>query len=139
MLEDVNLTSKRWVEKMFYEQARRSYENQETNFVEQTEDQHEIVRLILKELRKHLTIIVSDREIELSEQARHYSKAFTALHLLLSSIDTEKGGEISENLVTLYLYIQQQLIDGRTREEFTGDKNIVNIVADLLEAWENIR
>lgn len=139
MLEDVNLTSKRWVEKMFYEQARRSYENQETNFVEQTEDQHEIVRLILKELRKHLTIIVSDREIELSEQARHYSKAFTALHLLLSSIDTEKGGEVSENLVTLYLYIQQQLIDGRTREEFTGDKNIVNIVADLLEAWENIR
>lgn len=139
MLEDVNLTSKRWVEKMFYEQARRSYENQETNFVEQIEDQHEIVRLILKELRKHLTIIVSDREIELSEQARHYSKAFTALHLLLSSIDTEKGGEISENLVTLYLYIQQQLIDGRTREEFTGDKNIVNIVADLLEAWENIR
>ncbi len=124
---------------MFYEQARRSYENQETNFVEQTEDQHEIVRLILKELRKHLTIIVSDREIELSEQARHYSKAFTALHLLLSSIDTEKGGEVSENLVTLYLYIQQQLIDGRTREEFTGDKNIVNIVADLLEAWENIR
>ncbi|MBL6786968.1 MAG: flagellar protein FliS [PS1 clade bacterium] len=124
---------------MFYEQARRSYENQETNFVEQIEDQHEIVRLILKELRKHLTIIVSDREIELSEQARHYSKAFTALHLLLSSIDTEKGGEISENLVTLYLYIQQQLIDGRTREEFTGDKNIVNIVADLLEAWENIR
>ena len=124
---------------MFYEQARRSYENQETNFVEQTEDQHEIVRLILKELRKHLTIIVSDREIELSEQARHYSKAFTALHLLLSSIDTEKGGEISGNLVTLYLYIQQQLIDGRTREEFTGDKNIVNIVADLLEAWENIR
>ena len=97
------------------------------------------MRLILKELRKHLTIIVSDREIELSEQARHYSKAFTALHLLLSSIDTEKGGEISENLVTLYLYIQQQLIDGRTREEFTGDKNIVNIVADLLEAWENIR
>ena len=139
MLEDVNLTSKRRVEKMFYEQARRSYENQETNFVEQTEDQHEIVRLILKELRKHLTIIVSDREIELSEQARHYSKAFTALHLLLSSIDTEKGGEVSENLVTLYLYIQQQLIDGRTREEFTGDKNIVNIVADLLEAWENIR
>tara|TARA_E500000075_G_C6725743_1_gene191240 strand:- start:100 stop:519 length:420 start_codon:yes stop_codon:yes gene_type:complete len=139
VLKDVNLTSKSWVEKMFYEQARRSYENQETNFVEQTEDQHEIVRLILKELRKHLTIIVSDREIELSEQARHYSKAFTALHLLLSSIDTEKGGEISENLVTLYLYIQQQLIDGRTREEFTGDKNIVNIVADLLEAWENIR
>ena len=123
---------------MFYEQAKRSYELQEANFVENIEDNHEIVRLIFKELRKNLIIIVSDEEIELSKQARHYAKAHTALHLLLSSLDSEKGGEISENLAGLYLYIQQQLIEGRDREGFKGDPNIVEIVTDLLEAWEKI-
>ncbi|MFL2945655.1 MAG: flagellar protein FliS [Parvibaculales bacterium] len=123
---------------MFYEQAKRSYELQEANFVENIENNHEIVRLIFKELRKNLIIIVSDEEIELSKQARHYAKAHTALHLLLSSLDPEKGGEISENLAGLYLYVQQQLIEGRDREGFKGDPNIVDIVTDLLEAWEKI-
>ena len=123
---------------MFYEQAKRSYELQEANFVENIEDNHEIVRLIFKELRKNLIIIVSEEEIELSKQARHYARAHTALHLLLSSLDSEKGGEISENLAGLYLYIQQQLIEGRDREGFKGDPNIVDIVTDLLEAWEKI-
>ena len=123
---------------MFYEQAKRSYELQEVNFVEQIEDSHEIVRLILKELQKNLIIIVSEEKIELSKQARHYAKAHTALHLLLSSLDPEKGGEISENLAGLYLYVQQQLIEGRDREGFKGDPNIVEIVTDLLEAWEKM-
>ena len=123
---------------MFYEQAKRSYELQEANFVEQIEDSHEIVRLILKELQKNLIIIVSEEKIELSKQARHYAKAHTALHLLLSSLDPEKGGEISENLAGLYLYVQQQLIEGRDRERFKGDPNIVEIVTDLLEAWEKM-
>jgi len=123
---------------MFYEQAKRSYELQEANFVENIEDNHEIVRLIFKELRKNLIIIVSEEEIELSKQARHYARAHTALHLLLSSLDSEKGGEISENLAGLYLYIQQQLIAGRDREGFKGDPNIVEIVTNLLEAWEQM-
>ena len=123
---------------MFYEQAKRSYERQESNFVENTDNNHEIVRLILKELRKNLIIIISDQKIDLSKQARHYAKAHTALHLLLSSLDSGKGGEISDNLAALYLYVQQQLIEGRDRDGFKGDANIVEIVTDLLEAWEQI-
>lgn len=123
---------------MFYEQAKRSYERQESNFVENTDNNHEIVRLILKELRKNLIIIISDQKIDLSKQARHYAKAHTALHLLLSSLDSDKGGEISDNLAALYLYVQQQLIEGRDRDGFKGDANIVGIVTDLLEAWEQI-
>ena len=37
---------------MFYEQAKRSYERNESNFLENIENNHEIVRLILKELHK---------------------------------------------------------------------------------------
>jgi len=123
---------------MFYEQAKRSYELHETNFVENIENNHEIVRLILKELQKNLIIITSDEKIDLTKQARHYAKAHTALHLLLSSLDPEKGGEISNNLAGLYLYVQQQLIEGRDRDGFKGDINIVGIITDLLEAWEQI-
>jgi len=123
---------------MFYEQAKRSYELHETNFVENIENNHEIVRLILKELQKHLIIITSCEKIHLSKQARHYAKAHTALHLLLSSLDPEKGEEISNNLAGLYLYVQQQLIEGRDQDGFKGDRNIVGIVTDLIEAWEQI-
>ena len=123
---------------MFNEQAKRSYALQEVTFAENIDNKHEIVRLILKELQKNLIIITSDDKIDLSKQARHYAKAHTALHLLLSSLDSEKGGEISKNLAGLYLYVQQQLIEGRDRDGFKGDRNIVGIVTDLLEAWEQM-
>ena len=123
---------------MFYEQAKRSYELNESNFLENIENNHEIVRLILKELHKNLIIITSGDKIDLAMQARYYTKAHTALNLLLSSLDPEKGGEISENLASLYLYVQKQLVQGRDRDGFKGDSNIVEIVADLLEAWEQI-
>ena len=123
---------------MFYEQAKRSYERNESNFLENIENNHEIVRLILKELHKNLLIITSGEKIDLTRQARHYTKAHTALNLLISSLDPEKGGEISENLASLYLYVQKQLVQGRDRDRFKGDSNIVEIVADLLEAWEQI-
>ena len=123
---------------MFYDQAKRSYEFQEEKYVENIDNNHEIIRLILKELKKNLIIITLDEKIDLSKQARHYAKAHTALHLLLSSLDSEKGGQISKNLADLYLYIQKQLIEGRDREGFKGDPNIVEIVTDLLEAWEQM-
>ena len=123
---------------MFNEQAKRSYALQEVTFAENTDNKHEIVRLILKELQKNLIIITSGEKIDLSKQARHYAKAHTALHLLLSSLDPEKGGDISNNLAELYLYVQQQLIEGRDRDGFKGDVNIVGIVTDLLEAWEQM-
>jgi len=123
---------------MFNEQAKRSYALQEVTFAENIDNKHEIVRLILKELQKNLIIITSGEKIDLSKQARHYAKAHTALHLLLSSLDLEKGGDISNNLAELYLYVQQQLIKGRDRDGFKGDVNIVGIVTDLLEAWEQM-
>ena len=123
---------------MFNEQAKRSYALQEVTFAENIDNKHEIVRLILKELQKNLIIITSGEKIDLSKQARHYAKAHTALHLLLSSLDPEKGGDISNNLAELYLYVQKQLIEGRDRDGFKGDVNIVGIVTDLLEAWEQM-
>ena len=123
---------------MFNEQAKRSYALQEVTFAENIDNKHEIVRLILKELQKNLIIITSGEKIDLSKQARHYAKAHTALHLLLSSLDPEKGGDISNNLAELYIYVQQQLIEGRDRDGFKGDVNIVGIVTDLLEAWEQM-
>ena len=123
---------------MFNEQAKRSYALQEVTFAENIDNKHEIVRLILKELHKNLLIITSGEKIDLTRQARHYTKAHTALNLLISSLDPEKGGEISENLASLYLYVQRQLVEGRDRDGFKGDPNIVEIVADLLEAWEQI-
>ena len=123
---------------MFYEQAKRSYELNESNFLENIESDHEIVRLILKELHKNLIIITSGEKIDLTKQARHYAKAHTALYLLLSSLDPKKGGDIAENLARLYLYVQNQLVEGRDRDGFKGDGNIVGIVTDLLEAWEQM-
>ena len=69
------------------------------------------------------------------------NQAFTKWSLL--ALEAEYGllgwyGEISENLASLYLYVQEQLVQGRDRDGFKGDPNIVEIVADLLEAWEQI-
>ena len=68
-----------------------------------------------------------------------FGKCINALKILSSSLDTEKGKELAENLEGLYAYCADKL------KEYLEDKNeqkiveVKSIISGLLEAWEQIR
>ena len=57
---------------------------------------------------------------------------------LLLSLNMEEGGEISQNLFNLYLYIKKQLLEANIKKDAEIIKEVLKYLKDLRDAWDKI-
>ncbi len=77
-----------------------------------------------------------DQHMDLTyDKIRHAQDIITEL---LVGLDYERGGDIAQNLSRLYNFILRQLIGVNSRQESTMYDNLIHILAELREAWEQI-
>ncbi|WP_036221380.1 flagellar export chaperone FliS [Mesoaciditoga lauensis] len=53
-------------------------------------------------------------------------------------LDMEKGGEISQNLRSLYDFIYRQLVDGNVNADVEKLKISKELIEELLETWKEV-
>lgn len=66
------------------------------------------------------------------------SKAQDIITELMASLDFEKGGEISNNLFSLYMYFNRKLVEANISKDLAPLKEVRKFMADLREAWVSI-
>ena len=54
---------------------------------------------------------------------------------LLSSLHPESGGEIANNLQTLYLFCLRQLIEVSLKKDHQQVKDVISIISQLRDGW----
>lgn len=57
---------------------------------------------------------------------------------LMVSLDMDEGGEISRNLLRLYLYFNEQLMDGNVRKDPEPLAQVRGLLDGLRDAWRQI-
>jgi len=57
---------------------------------------------------------------------------------LAACLDMEAGGEIAENLFRLYDYMHRRLIEANVRKQPEPIKEVIGLMSDLKEAWQQI-
>lgn len=75
------------------------------------------------------------RNGDIAGRSRSITKALGILSELATSLDHERGGEISGNLVRLYDYVQRLLMDANFRQVDEPMAEVENLLSTLLEAW----
>ena len=55
---------------------------------------------------------------------------------LMASLNTEKGGQIANNLMAIYSYFYQQLLQSNIKKDISLLKEILNMMKDLRLAWQ---
>jgi flagellar protein FliS len=63
------------------------------------------------------------------------NKAISILTELLVSLDSERGGEIAQNLSRLYCYMQQRLLTAHIKQATEPLVEVSNLLTTLLEGW----
>jgi flagellar protein FliS len=103
-------------------------------------DPMELVRLLyqaatgaVRQARQHLA------SGEIPERARAISKACEVLIELATSLDYERGGEISRNLARLYDYMHRRLIQANYEQSDQPLQEVLGLLNTLYEAWDGIR
>ncbi len=126
---------------MSYQNAYSAYQKNNIS----TASQGRLVVLLYEGAIKHLN---SARNL-LGENAKlkpnqieqfgiHIQKAQAIITELQVSLDMEKGGEIAKNLMSLYLYFNEELLSANINQNKEKIDSVIKMLSDLADAWRTI-
>ena len=84
----------------------------------------------IAEAREHL------RQGDIAARGKAVAKAVAIVNHLVSSLDHEKGGEISPALLALYDYIARRIHEGNFTQTDAPLAEAEQLLRTLFEAWE---
>lgn len=119
-----------------------AYANSEREAALEVEDPHAIIALMFDELLKAIRLFSSNVDLknaDLVARKNSFSKSLTLIYALQSSLNFEKGGEIAENLFTLYEFARQKIIESSETQERGNLDVALDALQNIAEAWKMTR
>lgn len=65
-------------------------------------------------------------------------KAQDIITELMVSLDMDKGGEIADNLLSLYVYMKKVLLEANIKKEKAPIDQVLKMLRDLKSAWDQM-
>ncbi len=104
-----------------------------------TVDPIELIRLVYQaarssvaDAREHL------RNKRILERSAAISRAYMAIHELLSALQPEVAPELCGRLQDLYLYMQKRLLEANMRQEDAPLAEVLSLLTTLEEGWSGV-
>ena len=98
-----------------------------------------LYKAAVKNLKNAESLIDEENKIKPSNMekfGKFLQKAQAIITELQVSLDMEKGGEIAKNLMSLYIYFNQELISVNIKHDKTKLEYIEQQMSELLKAWK---
>ncbi|CCD08603.1 TPA: flagellar export chaperone FliS [Legionella pneumophila] len=125
--------------KNLYSQISSQYKTIELQTRIETASPHELIDLLLQGARSHIATAQGNiQRNQIKEKGEHIGKAISIIEGLKMSLNHDKGGEIAENLLQLYDYVQQILLKANLKndEDLLAQSNM--LLAEVHQAWQAI-
>jgi len=110
-----------------------------------TASQGRLVVLLYEGAIKHLTaainLIDADQKIKpgnIEQYGIHLQKAQAIITELQVSLDMEKGGDIAKNLMSLYVFFNQELMTASINHDKSKIEFVLKMMNELVASWRQI-
>ena len=119
-----------------------AYQTVERQALGEADDPHFVVLMMFDALLKSMALFQKNasakqgKEQELKSDS--FARALTIIYALQTSLDFEKGGEISENLFKLYEFSRQKLLSDMKAGEAIGTSDAIDVLTEIRDAWSQI-
>ena len=126
---------------MNYSASMKQYINNDITAKTTNTNPHKVIEEILRELKKNMETLaysIDNEPIVSSIKSKSFSKSLTAIYILQSSLDFEKGGEIAENLYNLYEFCKSGIMKGFTQKNSKMIYDAIPPIDEILEGWSQI-
>lgn len=124
-----------------YQNAYNAYQKTNIN----TASQGKLVVLLYEGAVKQLSLAVNYFEADgriLPNNIEKFGNAIQKAEAIISelevSLDMKKGGEIAKNLMSLYLYFNEELVQANINKDKNRILTILGMLKDLTESWRTI-
>ena len=126
---------------MAYQNAYAAYQKTNVN----TASQGRLVVLLyegaVKHLKAALNLFGQDDKLkpgDIEQFGIHLQKTQAIITELQVSLDMEKGGDIARNLMSLYVYFNEELMDATISHNKSKIEFVLSKIDDLAGAWRTI-
>ncbi len=100
---------------------------------------HRLIQMLLEgALEKIAAARGHMRHGDMAEKGRHIGWAISIISGLQSSLDLERGGELSRNLDALYDYMVRRLGEAGARNDEAVLDEVSRLLLQIKEAWDAI-
>lgn len=82
--------------------------------------------------------LLDEKTKQLDKVNNAITKAQDIVAELMVSLDFEQGGEIARNLFRLYLYFNDELMEGNMKKDPEPVRRVRKLLAELRSAWKQI-
>jgi flagellar protein FliS len=66
------------------------------------------------------------------------TRAANIIFHLWSTLDMEKGGEITQNLSNIYSFAMQRLVDANLKNDARAARDVIDLMKPLHQSWEEL-
>ena len=112
-----------------------AYKQSEVNYVEGINSAHGRVTLLFDILLSAIEKLIEKHP---KTEFISFGKGVNSINILMDSLDMEAGGELAENLLSLYDYCNRELKKYLEVKDVEKLKEIQNIISSLAESWNSI-
>ena len=126
---------------MAYQNAYAAYQKTNVN----TASQGRLVVLLYEGAVKHLNAAINmfdaDEKLkpgDIEQFGIHLQKTQAIITELQVSLDMEKGGDIARNLMSLYVYFNEEIMDATINHSRQKLQFILKMISELTESWRTI-
>ena len=124
---------------MLRRNAIRAYNEAEQEFLVNGADAYGLVEILFTELIESLTASRNGlSSSDLASKSAGVSKALSIIHVLASSLDFEKGGEVAESLLRLYEWSRRTIIEASRDNTVAPFDEVLHAVSEIADAWRTI-
>jgi flagellar protein FliS len=102
-------------------------------------DPYEIIQILMEgaiESMKIAVIMIEQRNFE--GKARALTKASSIIDSLRVSLDMSVGGDMTENLASLYFYMVRRLTEATVANDASMVKEVIELLDSIKSAWDQI-
>ncbi len=122
---------------MTFLNARAQYRRTDQGEGLSVESPHGIILVTLRELERALRALAA-AEPDRTYPATHLNRAFTAIYILQSSLDFDRGGEIAMNLFRVYEFARLRVDEAFRKQPSPQLAEAADHITTLVQAWSAI-
>ena len=117
-----------------------AYTNMSATTGVENADPHRLIQMLIDgaiEKINRAKFLMKNKKV--AEKGQHISWAISIIGGLRGSLDMEKGGDISQNLDTLYEFCCITLVDANHNNSEEKLNDVLAVMQQVKEAWDGIR
>ena len=124
---------------MLNRDAIKAYETVEQDYMVEGADPHTLVQILFSEFIVNIELTIQALEVsDLAAKSAHITKCMMICHLLASSLDFDKGGDIAVSLAEIYEWSRRKLLEASRYNRISDLQDVHKTISDISSAWSAI-